>query len=159
MNALKTVLFLSLSTLILISSAPANSQNKVISIDSSGIKELMNSKDCSLLIVATAAWCAPCREELPVLNKMYLKYKDQGLKLVAISLDLAASDMQRIVNKIDIKFPVYWGGDKMAFEYSIFGVPTILVMKDGQVNERVIGKRSEKFIEEKISRLVESCSP
>jgi len=159
MNALKTVLFLSLSTLILISPAPANSQNKVIPIDSSGIKELMNSKDCPLLIVATAAWCAPCREELPVLNKMYLKYKDQGLKLVAISLDLAASDMQRIVNKIDIKFPVYWGGDKMAFEYSIFGVPTILVMKDGQVNERVIGKRSEKFIEEKISRLVESCSP
>ncbi len=90
---------------------------------------------------------------------MYLKYKDRGFKLVAISLDSAASDMQRIVDKLDIKFPVYWGGDKMAFEYSIFGVPTILVMKDGQVNERVIGKRSGKFLEEKISRLVKSCSP
>ena len=159
MNALKTVLFLSLFTLILISPAPAISQNKVISIDSSGIKELMNNKGCPLLIVASAAWCAPCREELPILNKMYLKYKDRGFKLVAISLDSAASDMQRIVDKLDIKFPVYWGGDKMAFKYSIFGVPTILVMKDGQVNERVIGKRSEKFLEEKISRLVESCSP
>ncbi|MBN2514712.1 MAG: TlpA family protein disulfide reductase [Deltaproteobacteria bacterium] len=159
MNALKKLLFLSLSTLILISPAPAISQNKVIPIDSSGIKELMNGKGCPLLIVATAAWCAPCREELPILNEMYLKYKDQGLKLVAISLDITASDMQRIVNKLDIKFPVYWGGDKMAFEYSVFGVPTILVMQDGQVKERIIGKRSEKFLEEKISRLVEACIP
>jgi thiol-disulfide isomerase/thioredoxin len=159
MNALKTILFLSLSTLILISPASAISQNKVIPIDSSGIKKLMNGKGCPLLIVATAAWCAPCREELPILNKMYLKYKDQGLKVVAISLDIAPSDMQRIVDKLDIKFPVYWGGDKMAFGYSIFGVPTILVMKAGEVAERIIGKRSEKFLEEKIARLVEACSP
>jgi thiol-disulfide isomerase/thioredoxin len=159
MNALKTILLLSLSTLILISPAPAISKNKVMPIDSAGIKEIMNSKDCPLLIVATAAWCAPCREELPILNKMYLKYKDQGLKLVAISLDIAASDMQRIVDKLDIKFPVYWGGDKMSFEYSIFGIPTILIMKDGQVTERIIGKRSEKFLEEKITRLVEACPP
>ena len=88
-----------------------------------------------------------------------MKYKDQGLKLVAISLDIAPSDMQRIVDKLDIEFPVYWGGDKMAFGYSIFGVPTILVMEDGQVKERIIGKRSKKFLEEKISRLVEACIP
>jgi len=159
MNALKTILFLSLFALILISPSPAISQNKVVPIDSSEIKELMNGKECPLLIVATAAWCAPCREELPVLNKIYRKYKDQGLKLVAISLDIAASDMQRIVDKLDIEFPVYWGGDKMAFGYSIFGVPTILIMKDGQVKERIIGKRSGKFLEEKISRLVEACIP
>lgn len=159
MNTLKTLLFLLLSTLILVSPAPAFSQNKVVPIDSSGIKELMSGKGCPLLIVATAAWCAPCRAELPILNKMYLKYKDQGLNLIAISLDFAASDMQRIVDKLDIKFPVYWGGDKMAFEYSIFGVPTILVMKEGKVQERIIGKRSEKFLEEKISRLVEACTP
>jgi len=159
MNALKTILVLSLSTLILISPASAISQNKVVPIDSSGIKELMNGNGCPLLIVATAAWCAPCREELPVLNKIYMKYKDQGLKLVAISLDIAPSDMQRIVDKLDIEFPVYWGGDKMAFGYSIFGVPTILVMEDGQVKERIIGKRSKKFLEEKISRLVEACIP
>jgi thiol-disulfide isomerase/thioredoxin len=159
MNSLKTLLILSLSMLVLISPAPAISQNKVIPIDSSGIKAIMNGDGCPLLIVATAAWCAPCREELPILNRMYLKHKDRGLKLVAISLDIAASDMQRIVDKLDIRFPVYWGGDKMAFEYSIFGVPTILVMKNGQVQERIIGKRSEKFIEEKISHLVETCIP
>src|ERR1700742_4705351 len=29
-----------------------------------------------------ATWCAPCREELPILQKLYKKYSDQGLVIV-----------------------------------------------------------------------------
>jgi thiol-disulfide isomerase/thioredoxin len=143
----------------LLSISPACAQNKVIPIDSPGIKQLISDTECPLLLVATAAWCKPCREELPYLNRIYEKYKEKGLKLVAVSVDMASQDMQRLVDKLDIKFPVYWAGEKMAFEYSIFGVPTILVVKNGQISERIIGKRSEKFLEEKVSELILSCSP
>ena len=30
-------------------------------------------------------WCPPCREVIPHLNELHLRYKDSGLKLVAIS--------------------------------------------------------------------------
>jgi thiol-disulfide isomerase/thioredoxin len=158
MNFLKSFLFFSLLIIIFVNPSPSFSQNKIIPIDSAGVKKLIDDKDCPLLIVASASWCAPCRQELPVLNKMYLKYKDQGIKLYAISLDLASSDMQRIVDKLDIQFPVYWGGDQMALEYNIFGMPTILLIKDGKIQERIVGKHSEKFFDEKISNLIKICT-
>jgi len=34
-----------------------------------------------------ATWCAPCREEMPVLDAFYRAHRDEGLVVVAISLD------------------------------------------------------------------------
>jgi len=34
-----------------------------------------------------ATWCEPCIEELPRLDAFYKKYKDQGVKVIAISED------------------------------------------------------------------------
>lgn len=38
-----------------------------------------------------ATWCKPCLRELPHINKIYEEYKDQGLKVYAVSIDTAAS--------------------------------------------------------------------
>jgi thiol-disulfide isomerase/thioredoxin len=156
----KVVVFylVTVMTLLLFWAGPAFSENTVIPIDSDGVKKIIEGKDCPILMVATAAWCAPCRVELPILNKLYLKYKDKGLNLVAISLDLHPQDMQHVVDKLDLKFPVYWGGERMAFEYRIFGMPTILVVKEGKIAEKIVGTRSELFLEEKISELFAACS-
>jgi thiol-disulfide isomerase/thioredoxin len=40
-----------------------------------------------VLVNFWATWCAPCREEMPALEKFYRKYRERGLELVAISLD------------------------------------------------------------------------
>lgn len=34
-----------------------------------------------------ATWCAPCREEMPALEAYYRQHRDQGLVLVALSMD------------------------------------------------------------------------
>jgi cytochrome c biogenesis protein CcmG, thiol:disulfide interchange protein DsbE len=34
-----------------------------------------------------ATWCAPCREEMPALDRYYLQHRDQGLVMVALSMD------------------------------------------------------------------------
>ncbi len=145
--------------LFLASPSISFSENPIIPIDTSGVQDLINDTNCPLLIIASAAWCAPCREELPVLNRLYLKYRDQGLQVSALSLDLSQSDMQRLVDQMDLKFTVYWGGDAMASQYNIFGMPTILIVKDGKIQERIVGQRSEDFLEKTISRLMESCKP
>jgi len=138
---------------------PAFSQNKVKPIDAVGIKHIIENKECPLAIVATAAWCAPCRSELPILNSIHEEYRDKGLLLIAISLDVGGpEDMQRLVDKLGLTFPVYWGGEKMAFDYNIFGVPTILLVKSGTIVERIIGKRPESFLKEKISSFIDSCN-
>ena len=40
-----------------------------------------------LIISFWASWCKPCKKELPLLQKYYEKYKDQGLMVLAVSLD------------------------------------------------------------------------
>lgn len=36
-----------------------------------------------------ATWCAPCRAEMPALDKVYRQYHDKGLVLIGISADRA----------------------------------------------------------------------
>ena len=34
-----------------------------------------------------ATWCPPCRQEMPALENYYQKHHEQGLRLIAVSLD------------------------------------------------------------------------
>ena len=40
-----------------------------------------------LLINFWASWCEPCREEMPLIEEFYKKYKKDGFEVIAISLD------------------------------------------------------------------------
>ena len=44
-------------------------------------------KGKAILVNFWATWCAPCRAELPLLNKAYERYKDQGFEVLAVSVD------------------------------------------------------------------------
>ena len=58
---------------------------------------------------------------------------------------------------MEVKFPVYWGGEKIATEYRISGIPLIYFVMNGKIVEKVLGKRGERFIEEKIVSLLDKC--
>ena len=51
-------------------------------------------KDEYLLVNFWASWCAPCVIELPSLDKLQSRFKDDGLKTIAISLDQQRSHDQ-----------------------------------------------------------------
>ena len=34
-----------------------------------------------------ATWCPPCKEEMPSMERLYRRYKDRGLTMLAISID------------------------------------------------------------------------
>src|SRR5439155_25966342 len=38
-----------------------------------------------------ATWCAPCREEMPILDAYYRRHHAQGLAMLAVSIDQGAS--------------------------------------------------------------------
>ena len=98
-----------------------------------------------------AAWCGPCIDELPVLNKLYQKYKKQGLKLIGISIDLEGPKaMQPIIDKLQVSFPVYWYGESAVQIFSLFAIPMIFFVKDGRIVEKLPGQRSEKALNKKI---------
>jgi peroxiredoxin len=56
---------------------------------------LSTEKGRILIIHFWATWCAPCRVEMPEIEKFYQKYHAQGVDVIAISLD-DKSDMETV---------------------------------------------------------------
>jgi len=120
-------------------------------ISESALDELIKADNNKILITFMAAWCGPCIDELPVLNKLYQKYKKQGLKLIGVSIDLGGPQaMQPIIDKLRVSFPIYWYGETAVQKFSLFVIPMIFLVKDGQIVEKLPGRRSEKELSKKI---------
>jgi thiol-disulfide isomerase/thioredoxin len=126
---------------------------RVKPIDSAGIEKLIKESEGAVM-VAMAAWCYPCRQELPTLIKLYNKYKSQGLEMVGISLDYDPSMTQPMIDKAHINFPVYWAGEKAVQELNIRAIPVLWLIKKGKMVEEIIGTQSEAFLEKKICELL-----
>lgn len=82
-----------------------------------------------------ATWCEPCREEMPSMERLHRAYKDRGLVVLAISLDVqGASVVKPFVKKFALTFPI--GLDpKMAVRetYGVWAVPsTFLIDRKGK---------------------------
>lgn len=92
-----------------------------------------------------ATWCAPCKEELPVLEKLYKKYASQGLVIVAVSVDKDASNVKSFVAKLGLTFPVvHDAGQQVAGRYEPPRMPSsYIVDRKGIVRHVHGGFRAE----------------
>ena len=68
--------------------------------------KLADLKGKVVLIDFWATWCGSCREEMPALKKLYEKYKDHGLEIVAISVDEDSSKVRPFAAANGLRFPV-----------------------------------------------------
>jgi thiol-disulfide isomerase/thioredoxin len=124
---------------------------KVKRIDESALGKLITADDNRLVLTFMAAWCGPCIDELPALNKLHKRYRDRGFQIIGISIDLEGPGaMQPIVEKLKIEFPVYWCGEKAISKFNLNAIPMLLFIRRGEMVERLRGNRPEKFLDQKI---------
>jgi thiol-disulfide isomerase/thioredoxin len=120
-------------------------------IDEATLATLITADDSRLVLSFMAAWCGPCIDELPALNKLHMRYKDRGFQIIGISIDLdGPGAMQPIVKKLKIEFPVYWCGEKAIDKFKLNAIPMLLFIRQGEMVERLHGKRPEEFLDKKI---------
>lgn len=63
-----------------------------------------------VLVDFWASWCAPCREEMPVLERLHQQYKDRGLVIVGVNMDREAPNMRRFLQRTPVSFRVVHDG-------------------------------------------------
>ena len=96
-----------------------------------------------LLLNFWATWCAPCKEEMPSLDRLQVNQNLSNLKIFAINIS------QESKKKVDIFFkdlniknfePYFDSPTTLAKTFSLRGVPTsILIDKDGKEFARIMG--------------------
>lgn len=95
-----------------------------------------------LIVNFWATWCAPCVEELPLLNDFHAK--DNGWATIGIAVDTPAN-VQRFVQRFALAFPIGIAGTaglRLSKELgNTGGLPyTLVVDKKGMIRERKIGQ-------------------
>jgi len=100
-----------------------------------------------VLINFWATWCAPCREELPVLNRLYEKYRERGLEVLAVSTDEERKKVPRFVKEYRLTIPVFYDSGMKDY-FNAKTIPTnIFIGREGKVRYRKIGFDEESVRE------------
>lgn len=56
-----------------------------------------------------ASWCAPCRAEMPLLEEMWQKYRDDGVQIVGVLVQDSKEGGRELVDELGITYPTVYG--------------------------------------------------
>jgi len=102
-----------------------------------------------------ATWCIPCRKALKFYEKLYREKRDEGLVIIAISIDRREKKLRNYVRKHPVSFQVLHDPDKTAMKkFKVFKVPTTYIVdRDGKIQSKYVGIL-EKVIEARVEELL-----
>jgi thiol-disulfide isomerase/thioredoxin len=85
-----------------------------------------------MLINFFATWCAPCRVEIPVLNKLHASLRDEmAVAGVLVFSGLPGADVQEQVAGLGPVYPVWVSDDETAADWKVSAVP-VSILLDGK---------------------------
>ena len=104
-----------------------------------------------VLLNVWATWCAPCRDEMPSMQRLHQELGDEGLRIVAVSIDAApgqadangapGGDVAGFARELGLTFPIWrQPSGVVQRDYRTTGVPeSFLIGRDGRIVKKVIG--------------------
>lgn len=93
--------------------------------------EVLKSEN-PVLIDFWAAWCGPCRMIAPIVEELAIEY-----------------DGKAKIGKLDVD-----DNQQTAIKYGVRSIPTLLIFKDGELKDTIIGAVPKAQIVQKLSSVV-----
>ncbi|MBI5406912.1 MAG: TlpA family protein disulfide reductase [Nitrospirae bacterium] len=123
---------------------------------------LRNYKGKIVMLNFWATWCAPCRLEMPSMEKLYRQFKDKGFVVLAVAAGEKADDVTAFVKEYHITFSTLLDTDQGVAEgYKVWALPTTyFINAEGKIIGRVNGSRdwSAKEATQYISSILQKTS-
>ncbi len=112
--------------------------------------ELPDQEGQPMVINFWASWCAPCVNEMPMLQRVA---EDVGIRLIGVDYIDQPDDAVELAERLDIRYTLV-RDDRGEFgeKVGLFGTPTtLLVDGDGVVRRRLTGEVTEEQFREAIA--------
>ena len=97
-------------------------------------EKIVLKADKPVVVDFWAAWCGPCRRVSPIMDQLSQEYEGKAL-----------------VGKVDIDT-----NQEFAAQYSVRSVPTVLIFKNGEVKDKVVGASHKADYANRIDKILES---
>jgi peroxiredoxin len=117
---------------------------------------IVDLKGHPLWINFWATWCPPCQHETPDLEAAFQAHQNEGLILLAISIQEVPSTVSDYVSRYGLTYTI--GMDvsgAILHTYHVFGIPThYFVDRNGIIRDRVFGPLDRAGIERRLAEIL-----
>lgn len=142
--------------------APLFDLPPLVSSEKAPVMGLSDFRGKVVLLNFWASWCGPCKEELPALELLYRKYRNQGFEVVGINIDQRKKNAERFLSDRPVTFPVLFDPEaKVIASYLARGMPSsFLIGRRGKIGWVKFGfsKNQIEMFEREIEKLLKEST-
>jgi thioredoxin 1 len=104
--------------------------SSAVAVSTSDFDQEVLKSDLPVLVDFWAPWCMPCKMLAPTLDELADNYAGK-IKVVKVNVD---------------------DNQPLASQYAVRGIPTLILFKDGEPSDRLVGVQPKAVFEEKLDK-------
>ncbi len=101
-------------------------------------------------------WCGTCRDEMPALEELYVRYRGRGLRIVAINVGQTPAQVRKFIDDLKLTYDILLDANGTAAkECGVLGLPRTFVLdRRGIIRYKILGDASEDMLNKLIQSVL-----